>query len=121
MHAMHTKSILEEWLGSYLRNKLWNPNYFPYLSVAIFKARIWWMRTRIRRMRRTWQTRWIWQIRRTWRIPRIQRIWWIQRIQRIWRIALAIFKRFLNLIYSPTKGFIISSKLSPELYLADHK
>ena len=59
------------------------------------------MRTRIRRMRRTWRTRRIW------------------RIQRIRRIPYAIFKRFLSFIYSPTKGFIISSKLSSELYLAE--
>ena len=50
---------------------------------AIFKTRIWGMRTQIRRMQRTWRTRWIWRIRR------IQRI---QRIQRISRMAYAIFK-----------------------------
>ena len=58
------------------------------------------MRTRIRRMRQIQQ---IWRIRRT------------QRIQQIWRI----FKRFLSFIYSATKGFTSSSKLSSELYLAE--
>ena len=70
------------------------------ISMAIFKTWIRQMRTRIRRTRRTWRTR------------RIRRIW------RIRRIAYAIFKRFLSFIYSPTKGFIISSKLCSELYLA---
>ena len=60
------------------------------------------MRTRIRRMRRTGRTL---RIRRTRRIRRIQQI--------------RIFKRFLSFIYSPTKGFISSSKLSSELYLAE--
>ena len=45
--------------------------------MAIFKTRIWWMWTRIRRMRRTWRTRRIWRIRRTRQIWRIQRIWQI--------------------------------------------
>ena len=75
---------------------------------AIFKTRIWLMRTRIRRMRRTG---------RTLRIRRTRRIWRIRRIRRIQQIR--IFKRFLSFIYSPTKGFISSSKLSCELYLAE--
>ena len=83
------------------------------------------MRTRIQWMRRTWRTRWIRRTRRIWRIQRIQRIWWIRRIQQIWRIRrirripYAIFKRFFSFIYSATKGFISSSKLSSELYLAE--
>ena len=74
------------------------------------------MRTRIRRMRRT---RRIGQIQRIWRIRRTRRILRIQWIWRTRRIAYAIFKRLLSFIYSPTKGFISSSKLSPELYLAE--
>ena len=78
--------------------------------LAIFETRIRRMRTRIQRMRRTWGTR------RIQRIQRIQRIW---RIQRIRRIPYTIFKRFFSFIYSATKGFISSSKLSSELYLAE--
>ena len=74
------------------------------------------MRTRIQRMRRTWQTR---RTRQIWRIQRIQWIWRIQWTRRIWRIrriqrirpipyAILMFFRF---IYSATKGFISSSKL----------
>ena len=59
------------------------------------------MRIRIQRMRRTWRTR---------------RIRWIQRIR---RKPYAIFKRFFSFIYFRTKGFICSSKLSSELYLAE--
>ena len=87
--------------------------------LAIFETRIRRMRTRIQRMRRTWGTR------RIQRIQRIQRIWRIQRTRRIWRIQrirripYAIFKRFFSFIYSATKGFISSSKLSSELYLAE--
>ena len=91
-------------------------------QAAIFKTRIRRMRTRIQRIRRTWGTRriqWIWRIQRTRQIWRIQRIWWIWRIQRIRRIPYAIFKRFFSFIYSATKGFISSSKLSSELYLAE--
>ena len=54
-----------------------------------------------------------------WRIWRIQRIWRIWRNQQIQRIAQAIFKRFLSFIYSATKGFISSRKLSSELYLPE--
>ena len=66
------------------------------------------MRTRIRRMRQTWRTRWIrriqwiWKIQRTRRIlliRQIQWVWWIRRIQGIRRIASAIFERFLSFIY----------------------
>ena len=81
--------------------------------MAIFKTRIRRMGTRIRQMRRTWQTPWT---RGTWRIWRIQRIQGTRRIrwiQWIWR------KRFLSFIYSATKGFISSSKLSSELYFAE--
>ena len=81
-------------------------------QTAIFK-------TRIQRMRRTWRTRRIWRIQRTRWIRRTQRIWRIQRIQWIRRIPYAIFKRFFSFIYSVTKGFISSSKLSSELYLAE--
>ena len=49
----------------------------PGLKLAIFKTRIWRMRTRIRRIRRTWQTR---RIRWTRQIRRIQWIWRIQQI-----------------------------------------
>ena len=73
-------------------------------------------------MRRTWRTRRIWRIQRTRWIRRTRRIWRIRRIQRIqWirRIPYAIFKRFFSFIYSATKGFISSSKLSSELYLAE--
>ena len=80
------------------------------------------MRTQIQRMRRTWRTRRIQRTRRIWRIWRIQRtrwIWQIRRISRIRRIHYAIFKRFFSFIYSATKGFISSSKLSSELYLAE--
>ena len=58
-------------------------------SGAIFK-------TRIRRMRRTWRTRWIqrtrliWRIRRTRQIRQIRRIRRIQRICRIWQIQILI-------------------------------
>ena len=65
------------------------------------------MRIRIQRMRRTW------------RIRRIRWIWRILRTRRIRRIPYAIFKRFFSFIYSRTKGFISSSKLSSELYLAE--
>ena len=65
------------------------------------------MRIRIQRMRRTW------------RIRRIRWIWRILRTRRIRRIPYAIFKRFFSFIYSATKGFISSSKLSSELYLAE--
>ena len=68
--------------------------------MAIFKTRTW-------RMRRT---RWIWRMRRT------RRIRWIQWIR---RIAYGIFRMFLSFIYSATKGFISSSRLSSELYLAE--
>ena len=71
------------------------------------------MRIRIQRMRRTWRIR---RIRWIWRILRTRRIRWIQRIR---RIPYAIFKRFFSFIYSATKGFISSSKLSSELYLAE--
>ena len=71
------------------------------------------MRIRIQRMRRTWRIR---RIRWIWRILRTRRIRWIQRIR---RIPYAIFKRFFSFIYSRTKGFISSSKLSSELYLAE--
>ena len=93
--------------------------------LAIFETRIRRMRTRIQRMRRTWGTRRIqriqriqriWRIQRTRRIRRTRRIW---RIQRIRRIPYTIFKRFFSFIYSATKGFISSSKLSSELYLAE--
>ena len=79
------------------------------------------MRTRIQRLQRTWQTRWIRRTQRIWRIQRIQWIWLIQRtqrirrtlriwqIQRIRRIPCAIFKSFSSFIYSPTKDFISSS------------
>ena len=86
---------------------------------AIFKTRNRQMRTRIQQMRRAWRTR---RIRRTRWIQWIQRIWGIQRTRRIWRIRrmpYAIFKRFSSFIYSATKGFISSSKLSSELYLAE--
>ena len=43
----------------------------------------------------------------------------ILRIQRIWRMAYTIFKRFLSFVYSATKTFISSTKLSLELYLAE--
>ena len=85
-----------------------NEKIFLLIS-AIFKTWIRRVRTRIRRMRRTWRTQGIWRIRRTRRILRIRRI---QRIRKI-------FKRFLSFIYSPTKGFTSSSKLSSELYLAE--
>ena len=92
---------------------------------AIFKTRNRQIRTRIQQMRRAWRTR---RIRRTRWIQWIQRIWgiqrtrWIWRTRRIWRIRrmpYAIFKRFSSFIYSATKGFISSSKLSSELYLAE--
>ena len=70
------------------------------------------MRARIQRMRRTRRIQRIWRIQRTWRIRRIQWIW------RIRWIPYAIFKRFFSFIYSAAKGFISSSKLSSELYLA---
>ena len=72
---------------------------------------IWWMR-RTRRIRRTQQ------IRRT---RRIQRIQWIQRIWRIRQIQWIqqIFKWFLSFINFVTKGFLSSSRLSSELYLAE--
>ena len=69
------------------------------------------MRTRIQRMRRTWQTR---RTRRIWRIQWTRRVWRIGRIQRIRPIPYAIFM-FFRFIYSATKGFISSSKL----YLAE--
>ena len=54
------------------------------------------MRTRIRRMGRTWWTRRIWRIR-PWsyssmirRTRRIRRIWQIQQMQRIWWIRILI-------------------------------
>ena len=78
------------------------------------------MRTRIQRMRRTWQTRRtrrIWQIQwiqSIWRIQWTRRVWRIGRIQRIRPIPYAIFM-FFRFIYSATKGFISSSKL----YLAE--
>ena len=81
--------------------------------VAIFKTQIQRMRTRIQRMQRTWRTRWIQ------RIQRIQWIWRTGQIQRIRRIPYAVFKRFFSFIYSATKSFISSSKLSSELYLAE--
>ena len=93
--------------------------------VAIFKTQIQRMWTRIQRMRRTWLTRWIQRIQRIqwiWQIQRtrwIQRIWRIRQIQRIRRIPYAVFKRFFSFIYTATKGFISSSKLSSELYLAE--
>ena len=95
---------------------------------AIFKTRIQQMRTWIQRMRRTWCTWRIWQTRRIWWIhpiqrtrrirqtPRIRRIRWIQRIR---LIPYAIFKRFFSFIYSATKYFMSSCKLSSELYLAE--
>ena len=64
------------------------------------------MRTRIQRMRRTWQTR---RTRRIWRIQWTRRVWRIGRIQRIRPIPYAIFM-FFRFIYSATKGFISSSK-----------
>ena len=45
--------------------------FFSHIKLAIFKKRIRRMRTPIRQMRRTWQTR---------RIPRTRRIWQIRRI-----------------------------------------
>ena len=93
--------------------------------VAIFKTQIQRMWTRIQQMRRTWLTRWIQRIQRIqwiWQIQRtrwIQRIWRIRQIQRIRRIPYAVFKRFFSFIYTATKGFISSSKLSSELYLAE--
>ena len=93
--------------------------------------------TRIQRMRQTWQTRRIRWTRRFWWIQRARRFWWIQRARRFWwiqwiwrirqiqqiqwirRIPYAIFKRFFSFIYSATKGFISSGKLSSELYLAE--
>ena len=51
-------------------------------------------------------------MRRTWRIRRTRRIRRIQRIRRIKR-------RLISFIYSDTKGFITSSKLFSELYLAE--
>ena len=76
------------------------------------------MRTRIRRMRRTWRTRRIGRTRRMLRINRIQRIW------RIRRIVQAIFKRFLSFIYSATKGFISSIYIredTPSRLLTEYK
>ena len=73
-------------------------------QAAIFKTRIRRRRTRIQRMRRTWG---------------IQRICQIQQTRRIRRMPYVIFKRFFSFIYSATKGFISSSKLSSELYLAE--
>ena len=89
------------------------------MNLAIFKTRIRRMRTQIQRMRRTWRTRRIQRTRRIWRIQRTRWIWQIRRISRIRRIHYAIFKRFFSFIYSATKGFISSSKLSSELYLAE--
>ena len=59
------------------------------------------------------------RIRRIQRTRRIQRIWQIRRIQWIRQIASAIFKWFLSFINSATKGFLSSSRLSSELYLAE--
>ena len=61
----------------------------PMVDVwAIFKTRIWRMRTQIRPMQRTWWTR------RIWRIRRIQQTQWIR------QMAYAIFKTSqFHLIY----------------------
>ena len=60
---------------------------YVFFYMAILKRRVLRMRTRIRRMRWTWRTRWILQIRQTWRIQRIRQI---QRIWQIWRIRILI-------------------------------
>ena len=65
--------------------KICNIDYSSSLT-AIFKTQIRRIRTRIRRMPRTWWTQRIQWAQRIWRIGRIQwiyRIWWIHILIRI--------------------------------------
>ena len=73
-------------------------------------------------MRRTCWNRRIWRIQRIqwiWRIQQTRRIWRILRIQRIRRIPYTFFKTLFSFIYSATKGFISSTNIFSELYLAE--